>query len=293
MKKEISKQAYDTILLMQKNEITEYHIYRKIAERLKDEKNKKILLGIANEEKRHYGIWATYTGTEVKPDQFKVFVLTFLARVLGFTFIIKKMENGEQIAQTTYQQLLDEIPEATVIQNEEHEHENALIEMMDEERLQYVGSMVLGLNDALVELTGTLAGLTLALQSTKLVALSGLITGISATLSMASSEYLSARSEGDENAIKSSIYTGIAYLFTVIAMVTPYLIFSDENFLLALFSLIIVVILIIVVFNYYISVAKGLNFKKRVVEMLSISLGVALLSFVIGLAVKHFLGIDI
>ena len=44
--------------------------------------------------------------------------------------------------------------------------------------------MVLGMNDAMVEMTGTLAGLTLAMQNTRLIALSGLITGIAATLSM-------------------------------------------------------------------------------------------------------------
>ncbi|MEG2082956.1 MAG: rubrerythrin family protein, partial [Oscillospiraceae bacterium] len=76
-----------------------------------------------------------------------------------------------------------EVPEAAQISHEEEIHENALIEMLDEERLQYVGSMVLGLNDALVELTGTIAGMTFALMNTRLVALSGIITGVSATLS--------------------------------------------------------------------------------------------------------------
>lgn len=293
MIKDITNKAKEIILLMQRNEITEYHIYTNIANKIKDEKNKQILLRIGAEERRHYMIWEKYTNQKVEPNRVKVFMYSLLAQVLGFTFVIKKMESGEQIAQSTYQELIEEIPEAQIIQNEEHEHENALIEMMDEELLQYVGSMVLGLNDALVELTGTLAGLTLALQNTKLVALSGLITGISATLSMASSEYLSARSEGRDDAFKSSLYTGIAYLFTVIAMVTPYLIFNNDNFLLALLCLIIIVVLIIVMFNYYIAVCKGLNFKKRVGEMLAISLGVALLSFVIGLLVKHFLGIDV
>ena len=57
---------------------------------------------------------------------------------------------------------------AQKIAEDEERHEQKLLAILDEERLQYVGSMVLGLNDALVELTGTLAGLTLALQNTKL-----------------------------------------------------------------------------------------------------------------------------
>jgi VIT1/CCC1 family predicted Fe2+/Mn2+ transporter len=45
------------------------------------------------------------------------------------------------------------------------------------------------------------------------------------------------------------------------------------------------VIMIIFVFNLYISVAKNLNFKKRFFQMAAISLGVALLSFFIGMAI--------
>ena len=165
--------------------------------------------------------------------------------------------------------------------------------MLDEERLHYVGSMVLGLNDALVELTGTLAGLTLALQNNKLVALSGLITGISATFSMASSEYLSARSEGRDDAIKSCTYTGNTYLITVFLLIIPYLLAPEDGYFISLISMLIIVVLIILVFNYYISVAQDLDFKKRFKEMAFISLGVAFLSFIVGLLVKRFLGIDV
>ena len=85
--------------------------------------------------------------------------------------------------------------------------------------------MVLGLNDALVELTGSLAGFTFAMQNTRLIALSGLIIGISATFSMASSEFLAARSEGRSDAFKSCTYTGIAYLVTVVLLILPYLLY--------------------------------------------------------------------
>ena len=53
------------------------------------------------------------------------------------------------------------------------------------------------------------------------------------------------------------------------------------------------VVLIILSFNYYISVAQDLPFWKRFGEMVLISLGVAALSFAIGLAAKHLLGINV
>lgn len=216
-----------------------------------------------------------------------------LAGVLGFTFTIKLMENREDVAQHDYAALAAEVPESAEVMAQEDAHERALMDLLDEERLQYVGSMVLGLNDALVELTGTLAGLTLAMQNTRIIALSGLITGISATLSMASSEFLSAKSEGRKDALKSCVYTGIAYLVTVALLILPYLLFPPKGYLFALGTMLAVVVLIIVIFNYYIAVAKDLPFKRRFAEMACISLGVAALSFVVGLLVKMWLGVDV
>ena len=291
--KALSDQAKAIVLRMQRSEITEYYLYHRIANRVKDEENQKILRQIGDDERRHAQMWEQYTGVKAKPKRFKIFWYSLISRLFGYTFALKRMESGEELAQSTYALLEEEVPEIRQINEDEDAHERQLLGLLDEERLKYVGAMVLGLNDALVELTGTLAGMTFALQRTDLVALSGLITGISATLSMASSEYLSARSEGREDALKSCIYTGIAYLITVALLVLPYLLIPAELYVVALGVMLVVVILIILVFNYYISVAQDLSFKKRFGEMAAISLGVAVLSFVVGLLVKHFLGIDV
>ena len=133
--------------------------------------------------------------------------------------------------------------------------------------------------------------LTFALQDNRLVALSGIITGISATLSMASSEYLSAKAEGSKNAFKSCSYTGIMYLITVSLLIMPYLIFSVSVY--ALITMLIIVIAIIFCFTFYIAVAKSISFRERFFEMAGVSLTVAGISFLVGILVKQFLGIDI
>ena len=291
--KTISEKAMAIIKKMQQNELNESIIYEKIAKFAKGQKNKETLLRLSGEEKAHYEIWKNYTNTELKPQKMKIFKYSFIARIFGFTFAIKLMENGEQGAQKEYDIIASEVPESLSIKNQEEEHEAALIEMLDEERLQYVGSMVLGMNDALVELTGSLAGFTFAMQNTRLIALSGLIMGISATFSMASSEFLAAKSEGRNDALKSCSYTGIAYLITVALLILPYLIMGNEQYMLALFTMIAVVILIIAGFTYYISVAKGEKFKPRFFEMTLISVGVAVVSFFVGVLAKQFLGVDL
>ena len=293
MTKTISGQAMAIIKRMQQSELTESMIYEQIARFAKGEENRKTLLRLAKEERAHYEIWKRYTGLEMQPERGKVFKYKLLARILGFTFAVKLMERGEENAQAEYDILAGEVEESTQIKEQEEAHEQALLGMLDEERLQYVGSMVLGLNDALVELTGSLAGFTFALQNTRLIALSGLIIGISATFSMASSEFLAARSEGRTDAFKSCAYTGVAYLITVVLLIAPYLIFGNAQYLLALACMMLIVVLIIAGFTYYTSVAQDQPFKSRFLEMAIISISVAVISFVVGVLAKKFLGVDL
>jgi VIT1/CCC1 family predicted Fe2+/Mn2+ transporter len=174
---------------------------------------------------------------------------------------------------------------------DEEKHEHELLNIIKEDRLNYIGSIVLGLNDALVELTGTLAGLSFALRNTSLIAVSGLITGVAASFSMAASEYLSKRSEGDPEALKSSVYTGLTYIITVALLILPYLLVG--NYMIALLLTLGIAILIILVFNFYISVAKDLSFRKRFLEMLGISMGVSLLSLLVGFLVRVVFGVQV
>ena len=293
MTQNVSPKALAIVKRMQQGELTESVIYEKIAAFAKGDENKATLLRLAREEKAHYEIWKKYTGQEMKPEKGKVLWFTSIARILGFTFAVKLMERGEENAQEEYALLAEEVEESKAIRHQEEEHEEALLAMLDEERLQYVGSMVLGLNDALVELTGSLAGFAFALQNNRLIALSGLIVGISATFSMASSEFLAARSEGRSDALKSCSYTGIAYLLTVIALIAPYLLLPAGMYVPALLCMLAVVILIIAGFTYYTSVAQDEPFMSRFLEMAVISISVAVVSFIVGILAKKFLGVDL
>ena len=289
---DISEELREQLLVYQKSEITEHHIYQRLARAIKSPENRQVLEKIGDDELRHYRAWRRYTQQDVEPNKLNIWWYYWISRIFGFTFGIKLMERGEEDAQDNYEQLREAIPEAEAIIREENEHENALIELLDEERLRYVGSIVLGLNDALVELTGALAGLTLALQNTKMIALTGSITGIAAALSMGASEYLSTKSEATvKNPVRASIYTGGAYILTVFVLILPYLIL--ENFYVCLGCTLAAAVLIIAFFNYYISVAQDVPFKGRFLEMTGLSLGVAALSFLVGFILRAFLGIEV
>ncbi len=280
------------LLDYQRNEITEYHIYRNIAAQVKDEANRRVLERIANEEMGHYRTWRSYTGQEVEPDRRRIFKYTTLSRLFGFTFAVKLMEQGESAAQANYKALIPYIPAAKQVMDDEDAHEQQILALLDEEHLRYTGSMVLGLNDALVELTGALAGFTLALQDTHLIALTGSITGIAAALSMAASEYLSTKAEGTaKDPLKASLYTGIAYILTVLLLIAPYLLFA--NYYLCLAAALMVAVVIIAIFNYYIAVAKDEPFRARFLEMTGLSFGVSLFSFFVGYLLRTVFHIEV
>jgi len=280
------------VLKIQKGELTEHIIYKKLAGIVKNKEHGELLERISREELKHYNVFKSLTGKESSPDNFRIFLYVFIARFLGLNFGLKLMESGENLAQDIYKNLISISPEVELIICEEEKHEKEIIELIDEERLKYIGSVVLGLSDALVELTGALVGLTFALANARVVATAGAITGIAASLSMAASEFLSTKSEGGgKNPIKASVYTGIAYILTVTILILPYLLFS--NLLISITVMLMNAVIIIFAFTFYISVAKGLNFRKRFLEMVSISLGVAALSFLIGLGVRAVLKIEL
>jgi VIT1/CCC1 family predicted Fe2+/Mn2+ transporter len=294
------KEIHNQILIQAKSEITEYYIYKNIANKTKDLQNKKILNDISKDELKHYNIWKNILGQEVKPNKFKIALYTKLVSFLGLTFTLRLMESGEVDAQKFYEKAAVIYPEAKGISNDELKHEQMLIAILNDEKLSYAGSIVLGLNDALVELTGTLAGLSLAFANSNLVGITGLIMGVAASLSMAASEYLSSQEDeekgenkfnSEKSALKSATYTGIAYIITVTLLVSPYFIFS--NIVYSVSAMLFMTILVILSYTSYISIAKNVSFKKKFFTMLIISLGVALISFGIGFLIKKYIGIDI
>lgn len=280
----IDETTRKTFLGFQQEEADNCELYRRLALITSSVNNRDVLLHISAEEQGHYNRIKGYTEKELHYRRSHVFLYLLIARVLGLTFTVKILEQNESVTADAYRNY----PEMESMAAQEELHEQKFIAMIEEEKLQYMGSVVLGLNDALVEFTGALAGYTLALGSSSLIALTGSITGIAAALSMSSSEYLSSKSEKAEgkNPGKAAIYTGIAYLFTVAVLILPFLLFSNP--IIALVVMLVIAIAVIAFFNFYYSVARGESFRKRFVEMALLSFGVAGLSFIIGYLLKIF-----
>lgn len=172
-----------------------------------------------------------------------------------------------------------------------HDEEN--LKMIHDQFAKFGGSIVLGFNDALVEITAALAGLTFALQNSKIIAISGLITGIAAAFSMAASEYQSLKAQGKKSkfVLRASIYTGVVYLGVVLLLVAPYLIFHQVY--LSLIVTLCIAIVIVGGFSFYISIAQKKSFKKQFIETAALSLGIAAITFIFGIILRNLISIEV
>ena len=277
---------------MQDNEATDQRVYAALAKQASLQKNSEILEKMSHDEGLHCAVWGRYTGIEAKADMFRVWLFVVLGKIFGLVFVINLMEGGEDDSAENYRKLMEELPEARSIMEDETRHEAQLAAMIHEEKLSYISSMVLGLNDALVELTGALAGFTLALNDNRMVGMAGFITGVAATLSMAASEYLSKKADTSEkHPLKAAVYTGVAYMITVaFLLLLPYIVF--ESPLVALGFCLFDAALIILGFTYFVSVVRKESFVRGFTEMITISFSVAGISFLIGWAARSWLNID-
>ena len=214
------------LLNLQREEATLCEVYRRLAELEKDPVRRQTLVRIMHDERRHCAILKRRTGREMAPDPKRVFWYVWIMRVLGPAFVVRQMELCEKGTEASYS-LYAEREEFIRIASEEKRHGEDLTNLAGGMRLSYMSSVVLGLNDALVEFTGALAGFTLALNEPRLVALTGSITGVAAALSMAASEYLSTKSDatGEKHPLRAALCTGTAYLVTVAILIIPYLLF--------------------------------------------------------------------
>ena len=266
-------------------------MYAALAKQASLQKNSEILEKMSHDEGLHCAVWGRYTGIEAKADMFRVWLFVVLGKIFGLVFVINLMEGGEDDSAENYRKLMEELPEARSIMEDETRHEAQLGAMIHEEKLSDISSMVLGLNDALVELTGALAGFTLALNDNRMVGMAGFITGVAATLSMAASEYLSKKADTSEkHPLKAAVYTGVAYMITVAFLLLPYIVF--ESPLVALGFCLFDAALIILGFTYFVSVVRKESFVRGFTEMITISFSVAGISFLIGWAARSWLNID-
>ncbi len=272
------------------NQYRDYIIYKELAKNESNPEFKKILESLVQQEYEDYLFWQKLSekkGFAVSRLQITIFKL--IRAIFGLTFTAKFLEGREKEMIQKYTTFLNAVDqplqeEIKKIIAHEKEHEQKFISQIKEDRIDFMGNIVLGLNDGLIELSGALVGFSFAFANPLFVAVSGIIVGLSATLSMAASAYMQAQHEPGKNAPKAAFYTGLAYLLVVTLLVTPF--FISSHVFTALQIMGATIFLIILFLAFYSAVLLETSFLRRALEISIFSIGVAVITFLIGLAIK-------
>ncbi|WP_440059089.1 VIT1/CCC1 transporter family protein [Thermogladius sp. 4427co] len=269
-------------------------LYRELARIEKDPDRKRILLELARDEEKHYDFWSRLSGRECKPSRLLIALFKASYRLLGPVFTIRILEKGEDEAVSDYSSIAERVSgtvrgELLKIIEDEKRHEAELVRLVSDPRIKYLGSIALGIADAIVEITGVEAGFLGATESPIVVGLSGLIVGFSASLSMAGASYLQSKHGGMHSPVKNALVTGVSYMASVLALILPF--FTVPNVYLAFYLSAAISVLISGFFTYYSSIVEEREFRREIVENLSLLFAIVASSYVLGDIIGSVMGL--
>ena len=280
-----------------KDEYNDGRVYLALARRERNNGFKASLQQLADGEQKHYEFWKQYAPhVKVHVNNLRLYVILFLRFTLGLTFTMKFMERHETKLHKRYREIAARIPREDMarfermLEDEEH-IEESLMGQIHEGRVKYMSFIVLGLADAVVEISGIHAGSLGIYQRTQLAGLAGIIAGMAASLAMASAAYAQAKQGFEGSAKWSAVYTGVSYMFTAIFLALPY--FLTGSMVFALTTSLVVGVILVAMMTYYDSVISTRRFLRQFSEIAGIILAASLALYIAGTIIHDILGITI
>jgi len=247
---------------------------------------REVLLDLSATEHKHFEFWRKYVpGEEPKLARLKLYWVLFLRKFFGLTFATRYLDRHEGKVVQEYEGLARLIPEADRpayddMVADEKEHEKAFAKKVESSAIRYIAFVVLGLADALVEISGIHAGWLGLFEKTEIAGLAGVVAGGAASLAMASAAFAQAKQGFSGSARMSAVYTGVSYFVTAIILATPY--FLTSSMILALATSLTLAVAILAVTTWYSTVIQQKLFPRDFVEILAILFGTVILVFLLG-----------
>ncbi len=190
------------------DEMKDSTLYRSLAEIETNENVREELLKLSSMEKEHADFWKFFLerrGIKVKEfkPSFTIGLYKILRKIFGLAFTSKVMEMGEAKTIREYYEFYrrtdlseEEKEKLKQIVEDELLHEDIFHKMGSSEKIEHIRDVFLGMNDGLVEILATVAGLTGAYSGNPyILGVIGSIVGISGMLSMAIGTYISVKNQ--------------------------------------------------------------------------------------------------
>lgn len=278
------------------DEYRDFLVYTQLSTKVKGDFSE-LLSELAAMEKRHMEFWAKYAGQpETKPSRLGIMLISFFRVVFGMTFVTRYLDRHEAKVIEKYKSVAGLIPaedknafDAIIADEELHERE--LGHKVESSSVQYISFVVLGLADALVEITGIHAGSLGIYDSTRIAGLAGVIAGAAASLAMSSAAFAQAKQGFQGSASRSAVYTGVSYFVTAIILATPY--FLTKSMIAAISVSLTLAVIILGLTTFYSSVISNKRFLREFGDIAVFMFGVTVILFVAGYVIRVATGISI
>lgn len=241
-------------------------------------------------ERGHYEFWRKYVpGEEPKLAKMKLYWVLFLRKFFGLTFATRYLDRHEANVVGEYTGLAGLIPEEDrgafdAMVADEKEHEKAFAMKVESAAVAYISFVVLGLADALVEISGIHAGWLGLFEKTEIAGLAGVIAGGAASLAMASAAFAQAKQGFKGSARLSAAYTGVSYFVTAVILASPY--FLTSSMVLALGGSLTLAVVILAITTWYSVVIQAKLFMRDFLEILLILFATTVVVFGLGYVVS-------
>ncbi|MEM0490296.1 MAG: ferritin family protein [Ignisphaera sp.] len=286
----------DILYKVCRDEYEAYTLYRALTKSRWGKKYRSILEKAAEDELHHYRFWTSVVGKcTTNFTRIKVLLYTIVLYLFGLTVTLKFIESRETDASRIYRELSESRPDLkdslSKIIGDEERHEAEFASSIDEGRVRYLGSITLGISDALIELTGIYTGSLGAFENTISAGLTGFLAGVAASISMGIASYSQAKHEAHKNPKLSALYTSIAYLIVVILLALPY--FVIKSMIFAFMAMVIIAIVVVAYMTFYTTVLHNRNYLREFIETTTMILGVSLLLYILGSILGKLIGIEI
>jgi len=282
-----------------KDEYMDYLVYSELAKSNKGKNHEfsKIFSDLAITEKKHWDFWKKYSASkEPRTSKWGARLIVLISLLFGTTFAIKFLEKHEAGSIKKYRAVAHLIPEEDktffanmIIEEEKHEHD--FRNDIQSSYIKYISFVILGLADAIVEISGIHAGSLGIYDSTRLTGFAGIIAGAAASIAMASAAYAQAKQGFSGSASVSAAFTGVSYFVSAVVLATPY--FLTENMITAVSASITFAVIILAVTNYYNSVISEKSFIRDFAEMVGITFGATIALYVLGQLIRSYFGITV
>lgn len=282
----------DVARIRMSDEWSDYTLYERLSNTVDgDSPFSGVLKALSETEHGHYEFWRKYVpDEEPRLAKLKLYWVLFLRRFFGLTFATRYLDRHEASVVWEYTGLAEMIPEEDraafdAMVADEKEHEKAFAMKVESSAVAYISFVVLGLADALVEISGIHAGWLGLFEKTEIAGLAGVIAGGAASLAMASAAFAQAKQGGFKGSARlSAAYTGVSYFVTAIMLATPY--FLTSTMVIALGGSLTLAVIILAVTTWYSVVIQEKVFLRDFIEILLILFATTFVVFVLGYAVS-------